>query len=48
MEVYELGDSPRERGAPEMTITADAAGRTGPVALKRNVPYEFKAFVQGL
>ncbi len=44
MEVYELGDSPRERGEPAMTLRTDAQGRIGPVELKRNVPYEFKAF----
>ena len=44
IEVYELGDSPRDRVGPEMTVTTDAQGRTGPIELKRNVPYEFKAF----
>jgi len=44
MEIYELGDSPRERGEPVITLTADAEGRIGPIQLKRNVPYEFKAF----
>ena len=44
LEVYRLGDSPRERGAPELTLTTDAHGRIGPIQLGRNVPYEFKAF----
>jgi hypothetical protein len=44
MEIYELGDSPRARGEPVITLTANAEGRIGPVKLKRNVPYEFKAF----
>ncbi len=44
MEIYELGDSPRSRGEPAFTLTSDAKGHIGPVRLKRNVPYEFKAF----
>ncbi len=48
LEVYELdydGD-PRERGEPALVIHSDATGRSEPMQLKRNVPYEFKAFDQ--
>lgn len=46
MEVYELdyNGPPRDRGAPVMELTSDASGKVGPIELKRNVPYEFKAF----
>lgn len=43
IEVYELDDSPRERGAPVLTLNADAQGHIAPFQLKRNVAYEFRA-----
>lgn len=46
LEVYELdydGD-PQERGKAVMKLTTSADGHFGPIELKRNVPYEFKAF----
>lgn len=48
MEVYELDydGPPRERGEPLMELSSASAdkGAVGPIELKRNVPYEFKAF----
>jgi len=43
IEVYEMGDSPRERGAPILTITPQAGGRAAPFTLQRGRQYEFKA-----
>ncbi|MFT3923798.1 MAG: hypothetical protein QM778_14795 [Myxococcales bacterium] len=43
IEVYEMGDSPTERGAPVVTITPGADGRAAPVKLARGKQYEFKA-----
>ncbi len=46
MEVYELDyeGHPWERGDPVMELTSDGSGRVGPIELKRNMPYEFKAW----
>jgi pimeloyl-ACP methyl ester carboxylesterase len=43
LEVYELGDSPRTRGKPLMTLSADSTGHVKPFKLKRLTAYEFKA-----
>lgn len=45
-EIYELDYSgpPRDRGKPVKTVTTEADGHFGPIQLKRNVPYEFKAY----
>jgi hypothetical protein len=42
VEVYELGDSPTQRGAPVQTFTLTADGKFGPFEGKRGVAYEFK------
>jgi hypothetical protein len=39
--IYELGASPRDRGAPVATLTAGADGAFGPWQAKRNQAYEF-------
>ncbi|MCP4602508.1 MAG: hypothetical protein GY847_18660 [Proteobacteria bacterium] len=43
-EVYELGESPNERGTPIITLTTDANGHIAPFELKRLTSYEFKGF----
>jgi pimeloyl-ACP methyl ester carboxylesterase len=42
VEVYELGDSPRERGTPFKTFEVGADGYIEPFEAKRGVAYEFK------
>lgn len=43
LEVYELGDTPRDESKPLMTLTSDGTnGHVGPVELDRGVSYEFK------
>jgi pimeloyl-ACP methyl ester carboxylesterase len=42
VEIYKLGDSPRERGAPEVSYTIGADGKFGPFEAERDVSYEFK------
>ncbi len=42
IEVYELGDDPRGRGAPIHTFTIPADGKIAPWDAKRGVQYEFK------
>ncbi len=46
VEIYELGDSPRERGAPAASYTIAADGKFGPFTAKRDVSYEFKLVPQ--
>jgi pimeloyl-ACP methyl ester carboxylesterase len=46
VEIYELGDSPRERGAPEASYTITENGKFGPFEAKRDVAYEFKLVPQ--
>jgi hypothetical protein len=43
LEVYRLGDSPRERGEPELVVMSDEKGASQPFELDRGVAYEFKA-----
>lgn len=43
IEVFELGNSPRTRGTPVLTLTSDANGYIPAFELKRNVAYEFRA-----
>lgn len=42
VEIYKLGDSPRERGAPEASYTISSNGKFGPFEAERGVSYEFK------
>ncbi|MEY4513364.1 MAG: hypothetical protein RLZZ450_5486 [Pseudomonadota bacterium] len=42
VEVYELGASPRERGAPVQSYTLGADAKFGPFEAKPGVAYEFK------
>jgi pimeloyl-ACP methyl ester carboxylesterase len=42
VEIYALGDSPRERGAPEASYTIGTDGKFGPFEAKRDVSYEFR------
>jgi pimeloyl-ACP methyl ester carboxylesterase len=44
IEVYEIGDKPRENGDPVMTLNADENGHLPTAMLKRLVNYEFKGF----
>ena len=46
LEIYELdyNGPPRERGEPVKVIHGDEEGRSEPIQLKRNTPYEFKGF----
>jgi hypothetical protein len=43
IEVFALGNSPRMRGAPMLTLDGDANGNIPPFEVKRNVAYEFRA-----
>jgi len=43
-EVYELGNSPRDRATPVATLTAAGDGSVGPWKAKRLQAYEFKGF----
>ncbi len=42
VEIYELGDSPRERDEPVATLDVAEDGSVGPFAAKRHQMYEFK------
>jgi pimeloyl-ACP methyl ester carboxylesterase len=42
--VHELGDDPRERGEPVLTLVADEQGAIAPFQLERNVAYEFESY----
>ncbi len=44
LEIRELGDVPRAEDPPVYTLTLDAAGRFGPIELKRDAFYEIKGF----
>jgi pimeloyl-ACP methyl ester carboxylesterase len=46
VEIYKLGDSPRERGTPEASYTIAADGKFGPFEAERDVSYEFKLVPQ--
>jgi pimeloyl-ACP methyl ester carboxylesterase len=41
LEIYELGDAPRERGEPAASFTLTSNGNFGPFEAKRDVSYEF-------
>lgn len=46
VEIYKLGDSPRERGKPEASYTIAADGKFGPFEAERGASYEFKLVPQ--
>ncbi|HEX6245206.1 MAG TPA: alpha/beta fold hydrolase, partial [Polyangiales bacterium] len=46
VEIYKLGDSPRERGTPAATYTIGPDGKFGPFEAERDAAYEFKLVPQ--